>query len=444
MSTWEQIATSLQSAADKLDATVATLTGPAGKDGKDGKDGVDGKDGRDGAGVSAFLDVDAKFGGGWTGVLAAVREAETSGGPSAVVQLGRGYDATGPVNFTRPVTFQGGGTRGTRIRHAPGYTGPVLTADNLKRSGEWESTVGTGPIGTYNAANDDGGLTLRDFSIVDDDRNTPGRHGIYLLDVDDALIDNVQLGFLTGTALKLGADDADAARPGVSSGRVRESDFRRVRIYRCGSGSPTGSPDVPALVLQNGNDSGDGTNQNFFHQLRFVYNEGRMLIRGAGNGGNSLRRTIFRDTQIHALADNAKWQPSSYFPFDLVTLEGAVRETLFDGLTINGNRAGTYCFRMRGHALNGETPKRLVIRNANLVNVRGGFVRVDKGDSVMVDGTGLGATAEKLLSAAADSGLARWHVHEYGVNVPDAADFDLPAGAVGTAMAHGRVVHSTG
>lgn len=383
------------------------------------------------------LDVDGQFGGGWAGVVAACAAAQALNTTSAVVMMGKGpYDATSTINITRPFTLQGGGVRGTRLRHAGAFTGPLFRCENLKRSGEWESTVGSGPIQTYDETVDDGGMTFRDFSIVDDDRSVANRHGIYCLDADDMLMDNIQFGFLTGTALKLGADDADALISGVSSGRVRESDFRRIRIYRCGSGSPSGSPDVPAFILQNGNDTGDGTNQNFFHQLRFVYNEGRMVIRGAGNGGNSLRRTIFRDTQIHALADNANWTPVQYFPFDLVTIEGAVRETLFDGLTINGNKAGTYCFRLKGHALNAETPKRLVIRNANLVNVHGGFVKVEKGDSVMIDGAGLGSAEEFLLSVDAGSGLQKYHIHEFGINQPTAGDMDVNAGS-GTVYSHG-------
>lgn len=368
--------------------------------------------------MSAFLDVDSKFGGGWAGVQRAVTEAQRSGGPSAVVLLGKGpYDAASTINITRPITIMGGGIR-TRIRHAGTFAGPVFRVENLKRSGQWESTAGSGPIQTYDEFADDSGMTFRDFAIVDDNRSVANRQGIYCLDADDMLMDNVQFGFLTGTALKLGADNADGAVPGVSSGRIRESDFRRIRIYRCGSGSPTGTPDIPALILQNGNDAGDGTNQNFFHQLRFVYNEGRMLIRGAGFDGNSLRRTIFRDTQLHALADNSNWSPSKYFPFDLVTLEGAVRETVFDGVTINGTKAGTFGWRMKGHDLNTQTPKRLTLRNINVVNMAGGLVRVDKGDSVAIDGTGLGAVGENVLSVAADSGFSAGYINELGINSP--------------------------
>lgn len=368
--------------------------------------------------ASARLDVEQDFGGGWAGVRAAVAEAESSGGSSAVVVLGRAdYAADSTIDITKPITITGEG-RASRIRHAGSFRGPVLRATDLKRNGEWESTVGAAPIQTYDPTDDGGGLELRDFVVIDDDRSVPGRTGIYLLDADDVLMDNVMFGFLTGTALKLGADDADARIAGVASGRIRECDFRRIRIYRCGSGSPTGTPDVPAMILQNGNDSGDGTNQNYFHQLRFVYNEGRMLLRGPGTDGNSLRRTIFRDMQLHALADNDAWNPVQYFPFDLVTLEGAVRETLVDGVMVNGNRAGTACFAMTGHALNAEVPRRLVIRNAGVANVHGDLVRVDRGDSVAVEGTGLGSVSGQVLRAARDSGLSRYYVHEMGTSDP--------------------------
>lgn len=384
---------------------------------------------------TALLEVEAKFGGGWSGVRRAVKEAQRSGGPSAVVMLGKAdYRANRTINIKRPISIVGQGSRGSRIRHAGSFTGPVFRGASLKRDGEWESTVSSAPIQTYDRRDDRGGLELRDFAIIDDDRSIAGRRGVYILDGDDLLMDNVTFGFLTGTALKLGADDADVRESGVASGRIRESDFRRLRIYRCGSGSPSGSPDVPAFVLQNGNDAGDGTNQNYFHQFRYVYNEGRMLIRGAGNAGNSLRRTVFRDMQLHALADNSGWKPVQYFPFDLVTLEGAVRETFVDGLMVNGNRAGTACFALKGHALNAETPKRLVIRNANVVNVHGDLVRVEKGDSVAVDGTGLGSVAGLILRADAGSGLSRFYVHELGIN--------SPAGKVSAPGAIGKVLYS--
>lgn len=369
---------------------------------------------------SAVLDVDGQFGGGWTGLSNACIEAQASGGPSALVMMGKGpYNATSTLLFTRPFTLQGGGNRGTRIRHSGSFTGPVFRVNNMKRNGIWEGSNGAAPQSTYDESVDDGGMTFRGFSIIDDNRATANRHGIYILDMDDMLMDDVAFGYLTGTALKLGADDADTGISGVANGRIRECDFRRIRIYRCGSGSPDGTPDVPAFILQNGNDTGDGSNQNYFSQIRFVYNEGRWLIRGSGNGGNSLRRSIFRDVQLHALADNNNWVPEQWFPFDLVTLEGAVRETLFDGVMVNGNRSGTFCWRMKGHTLNAETPKRLVLRNLNCVNIHGGLVRVDKGDSVMIDGTQLGAgIGGNILSVDAAAGFQQGSIWEWGQNNP--------------------------
>lgn len=387
-------------------------------------------------GYSSVLDVDGQFGGGWSGVAAACAEAQKSGGPSAVVLLGKYYEANSTIDFTRPFTILGGGTRGTRIRHAAGFTGYVFRGREMKRDGEWEGSSGSQPTTVYAEDDDDGGMTLAGFSIVEDNRNTANVCGIDFWDVDDLLMENIQFGYLTGTALKLGAHDSEVGTvPGMAAGRVRESDFRRIRIYRCGSGAPNSTPDIPAFILQNGaHATSDGTNQNFFHQFRFVYNEGRMLIRGAGNAGNSLRRTVFRDMQLHALADNSSWEPVQYFPFDLVTLEGAVRETFVDGLMVNGNRSGTACFALKGHALNAETPKRLVIRNANVVNVHGDLVRVDKGDSVAVDGTGLGSVAGLILRADAGSGLSRFYVHELGIN--------SPAGKVSAPGATGKVLYS--
>lgn len=391
---------------------------------------------------SAFLDVDGKFGGGWAGVILACNEAVASGGPSAVVQLGKGiYDATSTIEITRPdlpFTIQGAGIRGTRLRHSGTFKAELFRVTNMKRSGEWEGSSGPAPGLTYDEGNDNAGMTFRDFAIVDDARNTlasaaDARHGIYVIDGDDMLFDNIQFGFLTGTALKLGADPGDENISGVSSGRIRESDFRRIRIYRCGSGSPNvdaAHPDIPAFILQSGDPSeGDGSNQNYFHQLRFVYNEGRFLIEGRGGSGNSLRRSIFRDVQLHCLADNNNWVPEQWFPFDLVTIKGSVRETIFDGVMVNGNRAGTACWALVAHrdgALSTHTtqPKHVVLRNIDVVNVHGDLVRVERGNSVHLDGFGLGATAGDVIrvesSAAPD--FQRASVQEWGINQVVAAD----------------------
>ncbi|WP_432479171.1 hypothetical protein [Nocardioides sp. GXQ0305] len=366
------------------------------------------------ASASTFLDVDAQFGGN---VAAAVAEAERSGGRSPVVWLGPEYAISKTIEITRPVSIRGGGKAGTRFRHAGSFTGPIFRTSQLKRNGQWESTARSAPITTFDPDVDDGGVEFRDFSIVDDDRSTPGRMGMYLMSVDDMWMSNVSFGYLTGTALKLGADEADKRATSPRSGRVRESNFDRINVYRCGSGSPTGSPDVPALIVQSAAGEGDGSNQLFFTNLRFVYNEGRMLISGRDDA-NSLRRLMFRDTQLHALADNASWSPTKFFPFDMVTLEGGVREVFFDGVFINGGKAGTAGWAMKGSSLTSQTPKRLVLRNVNVVNTAGDLVRVEKGDSVAVDGTSLGSVGGKIIRNQAGSGLARYYVHELGINSP--------------------------
>lgn len=381
--------------------------------------------------ASAILDVDNEFGGN---IAAAVAEAERSGGPSAHVMLGKGvYDVAQTIHITKPISIRGGGILATRLRHAGAFNEPIFRADVVKRNRNFDGTGGGAPIPDYDPARGDGGLEIRDFSIIEDDRSVPNVQGIYLLRVDDMMIDNVQFGYLTGTALKLGADDADTGG-GVGSGCVRESDFRRVRVYRCGSGSPNGTPDIPAFVLQNGAATGDGTNQNYFHNFRFVYNEGRMLIRGPGFGGSPLRRTIFRDSQIHAL-DAGNFTPNQFNPFDIVTLQGSVGTTLFDGAMVNGNRAGTAMFATK--ALGSQTPRNLTLRNINTQNIYGDLCRVDKCDSVTIDG-GLGDIDGNILRVAPDSGLRAYHVHAFGVSNP-AGKSTIPVGN-GTVMWNGNVV----
>ena len=366
-------------------------------------------------GASTLLDVTAQFGGS---VEKACTEAERSGGPSAYVWCGaRAYGFDNTIHLARGLTVEGGGRRATRFYHAGRFDGPLFQTDGAKRNGQWESTVNRAPIPTYDPLIDDSGIEFRNFSIVDGRRDGVRRAGMYLRNLDDADMANVTFGMLTGTALKMGADEADSADVSPGSGRVRECNFSGVCIYRCGSGSPSGRPDVPAFILQSAAADGDGSNQNYFDHFRFVYNEGRMLISGRDDS-NSLRRTIFRDTQLHALADNASWSPSSYFPFDMVTIEGCARETIFDGVMVNGTKAGTAVFALTSHPLTGQTPKRLEIDHINVVNTGGDLVRVESCDVVSVEGTGLGSVGGRIINNRAGSGLSRHYVHEKGINSP--------------------------
>jgi hypothetical protein len=363
---------------------------------------------------SAFLDVDVAFGGN---IAAAVAEATRSGGPSACVMLGKGdYTITQTIEISRPIAICGGGARATRIKHGGNFAGPIFRCTAAKRNGEWESSQNGAPIPTYTRADDGGGLEFRDFAIIDDDRRVANRQGISLVRVDDLLMDNVTFGFLTGTALKIGGDPGTGGGA-VGSGCVRESDFRRVRIYRCGSGSPNGSPDIPAFILQhNDYGSGDGTNQNFFHQFRFVYNEGRMLIREMDGSTSNLRRTVFTDSQIHAL-DASSFAPAQYNPFDIVTVQGDCREICFRGLTSNGNRAGTAFFRLKADPDNPNLyPKRVVIKDASAVNIHGDYLAVDDALSFQLEGDFTGVDGDVVKVGARASHLATYFVHANGSN----------------------------
>lgn len=363
-----------------------------------------------GGGNSLTLRLQSDFGGN---LPAAVAEAEKSGGRSPVIESETRYQSfSATATVSRRIFFNG---NGTLFHHADGFNGPMIRMNQGKRNGQLEGSNGSQPITTYDPDTDDGGAVFCNFTIADRNRHTPGRQGIYLMGADDIRMFNVGFRMLTGTALKLGADEADKGATSPASGRVRECNFDGIDIYRCGSGSPTGSPDVPAFILQSADGAGDGSNQNYFRNFRFVYNEGRMLISGR-NAANSLRRTSFETVQLHALADNPNWSPSKWFPFNMVTLEGNVRETLFRTVFINGTKAGTAGWHLRGNAAG--TPKRLTLRDVNVVNMDGDVVAVNGGDSVVIDGTSMGAVGGKIIAADTGSGLARWHVHEYGINSP--------------------------
>jgi hypothetical protein len=199
----------------------------------------------------------------------AIAEAEASGGPAAAIRLGRYHRLDREHVVRRGLTIEGGGQRATLLAPAPTFSGWMLTIDGADRDGEWQAEDTT-----YDPAADRSGVELRHFMVngLDRSRTHQGlRHrGLRVLRGDDVLLDNVGFGFLRGTALQLGSG---SGRDTV--GAVRESDLRRVRVYKSGDG-----PEVPAVLVQNSPvGSGDGTNQVYAHQCRFVYNHGGIVIR---------------------------------------------------------------------------------------------------------------------------------------------------------------------
>lgn len=270
----------------------------------------------------------------------AVQAAEDAGGGR--VLLGRRPVIGSTVQVTRGVTIEGGGSHATFITPKAGFTDWLFEVD-APRNAEWQ-------IGdtTYDAANDLSGPILRGFHINGLDRANSHK-GIYIKRADDLLMDDVLLGFLNGTALAVGSDPSE-----LEVGGVRESDFRRVKIYKCGS-----EGGVPALAIQNASSgTGDGTNQLVFDNCRIVYNHGGTLIRNH-HATETLRRITFNDTQWHGLAHPSIGELADH---DIVTMEGRVISVHFAGTTrINGSGTGPLAlFRSKVSATTGVGPQGIV------------------------------------------------------------------------------------
>jgi hypothetical protein len=372
------------------------------------------------SGYSSVLDVDGQFGGGWSGVEAAVAEAVSSGGQSACVMLGRGdYAADSTITITEPIAIRGMGRHQTRIKHASGFSGFVFQGFTGRRNGMWEGSSGAAPDPVYVRGTDGAGMEFSDFAIIDDNQSTANCGGIWLAWQDDVHMANLLFGYLTGTALKLGTYTGDTGpSAGISipagSGRIRESNFVDINIYRCGRDPVVNGSDVPSLLIQSSDGNGDGTNQNVFNRVRLVFNEGRVLLRSRSATGGNMRRTTFRDVQLHGLYDS-DWSPPYRQTTDLITIEGDVGTTTITGLTANANASGTALVAVKQNSY-GETPQHVVVKDVNTVNVGGDVMRVDQGQYVTLEGDFRDVGGMVLRNN--NSSIGTYYVNAYGQSNP--------------------------
>lgn len=373
-----------------------------------------------------FLDVDRDFDGD-PHHAAHVANNGDARSPKIAFTSTQPYVFKAPLELTRGATIEGANGHATVFMHAPGYSGPIIKASG-RRMNQLEGTEGTRPITTYSSERDQAGLELRNFSIKAECRDGVKREGIYLYNLDDARVDNVSMYMLEGTALKLGADEVDAARMTPGSGRIRECNFNDVNIYRCGA------EEIPAFLLQSATGAGDGTNQIHFNNLRFVYNEGNGVIEGR-NSSNPLRRIRFTSSQFHALADNDKWVPEKWFQLDFFKIIGNVREVDFHGLYVNGTAATGAIFKVGRSEHTIETPKRVTVDGVNVVNADGPFFDVEACDVVTVEGTGLNNAKGGIVVNREGSGLRVCGIHERGLSSPEGRSVGIDKTRGGTMWA---------
>lgn len=352
---------------------------------------------------STELEVERHFGGS---LAKAIAEAESSGGPSALVRLPRHLEVTDTHVVGRGITVQGAGPRGTIIEPAGGFDGWVFTVDSAARSGEWKVSATT-----YNPLADRSGPEFRDFMIAAPDR-TQRHHGIRVNRADDVLIDNVQIGNLRGTALQLGSDP-DA----LDVGGVRESELRRLKIYGCGDEHGT-----PAFVYQNASQGrGDGTNHVYLHHARIVYNYGGTVIRNHHDKA-TLRRLIISDSQFHGRAHRSVGALADH---DLISIEGAVSTVELHNCIVNGTGPAPYAIiRTKASLISGRRPQGLLITGMSAAESVGDIVAVDSlSDLFMTGRFATGSIDGAVLRVAAGAKLLCYDVRAVGgtVTPPDHA-----------------------
>lgn len=263
----------------------------------------------------------------------AVNEAVSSGGPSPLVRLGVRHGLGGEIRVDRGITVTGGGSRATLVHPVNGYSGWLWTISNNGRNGQWQAGDET-----YNPVHDRSGCEMFNLHFNGLDRRRPSQ-GLRVLRADDLLLDNITFGFFNGTALQLGAGPDD----GIDGGSVRESDLRRVKIYKSGAG-----PEVPGAVFQSSpTGNSDGTNQVYAHMFRYVYNHGGLLFRN-DNPGEWVRRIQIDQMQLHGLTHGKS--VGNVVDHDLVTFEGGLINIALSGVLANGSGRGRALFRSRANA----------------------------------------------------------------------------------------------
>ena len=262
----------------------------------------------------------------------AINEAQASGGPAPLVRLAGRHGLSGELRIDRGIAVTGSGSRGALLHPVNGYTGWLCTVVDAGRNGQWQAGDAT-----YTPQYDLSGVELSNLHFNGLDRNNLSR-GLRVLRADDLLLDNVTLGFFSGTALQLGAGPGD----GVSGGSVRESDLRRVKVYKSGNG-----PGVPGAVFQSSpTGATDGTNQVYASQFRYVYNHGGLVFRN-DNLKQKVRRIQIDQMQLHGLTHSSV---GNVVDHDLVTFEGGLIEISLTNVLANGSGPGRALFRSKSSA----------------------------------------------------------------------------------------------
>lgn len=274
-----------------------------------------------------------------------------------------------PFDITDRLTIFGDGPRRTILKPFSSYTGFAIRIDDCWRNNAEDANGLT----TVDLDESRAGVVLRGFSVIGD-RGTEA-NGLQTNDrLDHLHMEQVEFQYLKGTALQLGVE-------GDTNALVRECGFLDVVVANCGNGAS-----VPAAHITNGDSGGDGTNQLWFTQSKFLYNFGPVLIESNPDDTNkTVRRINFTSLMMHGRNDLAD-APAS----DVMQIKGDVQAVVFEGLRTNGSPdvAGTKyaCIRLMEDD-NGNAPTFVQINGYDLRACQGHGIVVEKVTRLRVHGT---------------------------------------------------------
>jgi hypothetical protein len=186
-------------------------------------------------------------------------------------------------------------------------------------------------------------------------------------------IENVDLVYLRGTALELGA-----AGGAVNRGLVRESQFRNVFVRL------SGDRGAPPLIISTGAEVRDGTNQLEFFGCGLVENFAAAVITNGNRLDHDTRRIQFYGLMLHGrnrLVD----APAD----DLLRIEGRVADLTAFGLRANGShfvhgrRYATVRFAADAA---GNVPRRIQLIGTDTRNCPGNGFVVDAVENLVITG----------------------------------------------------------
>lgn len=328
-------------------------------------------------------------------------QAIANTGLPATVQLMRRHRIGSPgLSVTKGgFTLQGhGAPTGTILAHTTAYNnGYLLTISGAKRGSSKAASNSSWPY-----ASDNSGFVLRGVTVSGLDR-TNVKHGIRLIDSDDARFTNVEVNFCRGVGLQIG--DVDNIITAGGAGPVRESHFHNIRLMFNGDGQA-----VPAMQIgNNSTGSSDGTNQLYFNQLDLVYNWGGLHILNHSTFEKT-RRISVNQMQLHGISHSSLG--GNVTAYDLIRIEGDVSEVSINRCVSNSGGAAWAVVRSMASTVSGSSPQKLNFAQLSCSSADGDCFVFEKVTDFQISGStpSLSAIAGAFVRVPTGSGVSSYTI----------------------------------